>query len=71
MLFRSVGAFAVGVVSCVITDIGIEHMGALQVVSRYLQQVHVRLDSIVAHVAYMLERIQVHAKFWSEPLGVG
>ena len=68
----AVGAFAVGVVSRAITDTGIEHMGALQVVTRYLQQqVHVRSDSIVAHVAYTLERIQVHARFWSEPVGIG
>ena len=32
----AVGAFAVGVVSRTMIDIGIEHMGALQVVTRYL-----------------------------------
>ena len=65
----TVGAFAVGVVSRTMTDIGIEHMGALQVVTRYLQQqVHVCSDS---NVAYTLERIQVHAYSFSQPVGVG
>ena len=61
----AVGSFAVGVVSRLMTNIGIEHMGALQVVTRYLQQMHVRSDSISAHVAYTLERIQVHAYSFS------
>ncbi|MCO5604643.1 hypothetical protein L7F22_058813 [Adiantum nelumboides] len=37
-LAYSVGAFAVGVVSRAMTDTGIVHSGALQVVTRYLQQ---------------------------------
>ena len=69
-LAYAVGAFAVGVVSRSMADTGIVHCGALQVLTRYLHEVHV-CSSSVAHSEWSLERIQVHARTWSEPVGVG
>ena len=70
-LAYAVGAFAVGVVSrAVVADTGIVHCGALQVLTTYLHEVHVRSSSVV-HSEWSLERIQVHARTWSEPVGVG
>ena len=62
-------SFAVGVVSHAMTDIGIVHCGALQVLTRCLHEVHVRSSS-VAHSEWSLERIQVHACTWSETMGI-
>ena len=70
-LVIAVGAFAVGVVSHAVTDTGIDHLGALQVITRYLHEVHVCSSSDAAHVSWLLEHIQVHARLWSEPVGVG
>ena len=69
-LAYAVGAFAVGVVSRSVADTGIVHCGALQVLTRYLHEVHV-CSSSVAHSEWSLEHIQVHARTWSEPVGVG
>ena len=56
-LAYAVGAFAVGVVSRSVVDIGIvQHCGALQVLTRYLHEVHV-CSSSVAHSEWTLERI--------------
>ena len=44
----AVVAFAVGVVSRSVADTGIVHCGALQVLTRYLHEVHV-CSSSVAH----------------------
>lgn len=70
-LAAAVGAFAVGVVSCLVTDSGIGHPGALQVITRYLHEVHVCSSHGVAHSEWLLERIQVHAHVLSESVGVG
>ena len=69
-LAAAVGAFAVGVVSRSMADVGIGHPGALQVITRYMHEVHV-CSSSVAHSVWLLERIQVHAHTWSEPVGIG
>ena len=69
-LAATVVSFAVGVVSRSVVDIGIVHCGALQVLTRYLHEVHVRSSS-VAHSEWLLEHIQVHARTWSEPMGIG
>ena len=69
-LAAAVVSFVVGVVSRSVADIGIMHCGALQVLTTYLHEVHVRSSKIV-HSEWSLERIQVHARTWSEPVGVG
>ena len=69
-LAYAVGAFAVGVVSRSVADTGIVHCGSLQVLTRYLHEVHV-CSSGVAHSEWSLEKIQVHACTWSEPVGIG
>ena len=70
-LAYAVGAFAVGVVSHSVADTGIVHCGALQVLTRYLHEVHVYSSSGAAHSEWSLECIQVHAHTWSGPVGVG
>ena len=45
----AVVAFAVGVVSRSVADTGIVHCGSLQVLNRYLHEVHVRSTSGAAH----------------------
>ncbi len=71
-LAYAVGAFAVGVVSRAMTDTGIVHCGAMQVVTRYLhQECHRGSSPSGAHVAFTLERLQMHSHIWSEPVGVG
>ena len=62
--------FAVGVVSSLMTDIGIGHGGVLQILTRYLQGVRAgsRVDM---HVLLSLERLQLHAYSFSQPVGVG
>ena len=71
-LAYAVGAFAVGVVSRAMTDTGIVHCGAMQVVTRYLhQECHRGSSPSGAHVAFTLERLQMHSHIWSEPVGIG
>ena len=71
-LAYAVGAFAVGVVSCAMSDTGIVHCGALQVVTRFLhQECHRGSSPSGAHIAFLLERSQMHSRTWSEPVGVG
>ena len=66
----AVGAFAVGVVSRMVTDTGIEHGGAVQVITRYLQDVRA-CSSKDAHVCLSLERIQMDAHSSRDSVGVG
>ena len=66
-LVAAVVSFAMGVVSCLVADTGIVHCGALQVLTRYLHEVHIQSSSVV----HSLECIQVHAHTWSERVGVG
>ena len=66
----AVGAFAVGVVSHMVIDTGIEHGGAVQVITRYLQDVRA-CSSRDAHVCLSLERIQMHAHSSRYSVGVG
>ena len=71
-LAYAVGAFAVGVVSRAMTDTGIVHCGAMQVVTRYLhQECHRSSSPSGAHIAFTLERLQMHSRIWSEPVGIG
>ena len=56
-LTYAVGAFAVGVVSRSVADTGIVHCGALQVLTRYLHEVHVCSSSGAVHSKWSLERI--------------
>ena len=67
----AVGAFAMGVVSRTVADSGIEQGRAMQVVTRFLQEVHVGSSTSGAHDAFLLEHIQTHAHIWSESVGVG
>ena len=69
-LAAAVGAFAVGVVSRLVTDIGIEHGGAMQVITGYLQDVRA-CSSRDTHVWLLLERIQMHAYSLTESVGIG
>ena len=66
-----VGAFAVGGFSGLVTDTGIEHCGALQVVTQFSQECHCGSSPSGAHVVFMLELLQMHSHIWSEPVGVG
>ena len=66
----AVGAFAVGVVSRMVIDTGIEHGGAVQVITRYLQDVRA-CSSRDAHVCLSLERIHMHAHSSRDSVGVG
>ena len=71
-LAYTVGAFAVGVVSHVMTDTGIVHYGAMQVVTRYLhQECHCDPSSSGVHVAFMLVQLQMYSHIWSELVGIG
>ena len=67
----AVGAFAAGLISRSVADSGIEQGRAMQVITRYLQEVHVNSSTSGAHVAFLLARIQTHAHAWTELVGVG
>ena len=69
-LAAAVGAFAVEIVSRLVTNIGIEHGGAMQVITGYLQDVRA-CSSRDTHVWLLLEQIQMHAYNSIESVGVG
>lgn len=69
-LAAAVVAFAVGVVSRSVADSGIVHGGVLQILTGYLQAVH-EGSSVDTHVLLSLERLQLHAYSFSQPVGVG
>ena len=52
------------------TDTGIQHGGAMQVITGYLQDVRA-CSSRDTHVWLSLERIQMHAYSLRESVGVG
>ena len=66
----AVVAFAVGVVSRSVADTGIVHGGDMQILTGYLQGVHAG-SSVDTHVLLSLERLQMHAYSFSQPVGVG
>ncbi|KAI5059472.1 hypothetical protein GOP47_0025791 [Adiantum capillus-veneris] len=71
-LAYAIGAFAVGVVNCAMTDTGIVHCGGMHVITRYVhQECHRGSSSSDMHVASTLERLQMHSHVWSEPVGIG
>lgn len=70
-LAAAVGAFAVRVVSHTEADSGIEQGRAMQVITRYLQEVHEGSSTSGVQDAFLLEHIQTHAHVWSELVGVG
>ena len=62
--------FAVGVVKPSKTDIGIGHGGVLQILTGYLQGVHAS-SRVNMHVLISLERLQLHAYSFLQPVSVG